>query len=392
MNITNISEAHVYINPEDRIHKLKTIALVLFVLTSAHFVISFLASPKHALFNYLLSFSNTMSLALAGLFWTLVHHATKAHWSVVIRRISESFTFVIPFGLLLTIPLFLGLDVLYTWSHDHHLQHKALYLNDVFFILRTIFYFSIWLLIYFKVVKPSYKQDQVEDLSITQNMWKWSCIGLVLFGFTISFAAIDWLMTLDPHWFSTIFGVYYFAGSIVAGLAAMILIISLLKKHGYLQVLNENHLHDLGKLLFGMNVFWAYIAFSQYLLIWYGNIPEETIFFHKRTVGSWNEASLFLPLGHFLIPFMVLLSRSAKRNITILSLASIWLLLMHYVDLYWLIMPNFSPEKAPLGLLEVCGWVWSLSLVFIIVIKILGKHPLIPLKDPQLQVSLEHHQ
>jgi len=353
---------------------------------------------ERTLFNYHIGFTFIVSIAVGGLFLAMLQQVTNSGWSIVIRRVPEMFSHLIPFGFILVIPMFLGLNTLFEWSrpealaHDPLLMHKKTYLNDTFFILRTLFYFSVWTFLYKKVVRQSIAQDHKGTAALTQNIAKWSAIGMVLFGFTITFAATDWIMSLKAQWFSTIYGVYYFSGIFVAVLAFTIIVIYALQSVGYLHVINKEHFHDLGKLLYAMNVFWAYIAFSQYMLIWYGNIPEETVFFADRLKSNWPDISLLLIIGHFIIPFFMLMSRHAKRNTFILLFSAIWLLGMHYVDLYWLILPNFTKDFAPLGWIEITVFVWALSICFLPVLYGLKKHDLIAHKDPRIQESLEFHQ
>ncbi|HLD74072.1 MAG TPA: hypothetical protein VJB34_04140 [Bdellovibrionota bacterium] len=386
----NFSESDTHIGTNDKIKVLRNFSFIVFLLSSAHYVVASFATSERITFNYLLSFTFLMSIGLASLFWTMIHHATKATWSAAVRRIPETLSLILLIGVLCAIPLFFGLNTLYEWTHEK--VHNAAYLNKPFFIIRTLTYFAIWSLLYFKIVKPSMIQDKTGNLELTHHMWKWSCVGLFLFAVTLHLASVDWLMSLDSHWFSTIFGVYYFAGSAVCGLSTIIILTIILKKFGYLSFVNENHFHDLGKLLFGLNVFWAYIAFSQYMLIWYGHLPEETVFFYQRSGDAWKNISLILPIGHFVIPFFLLVSRGAKRNLLTLSVGATWLILMHYVDLYWLIFPVFNKEAAPFGLPEISGFMWAVSLVFSLTLWSFEKHALVPLKDPRLQESLEFHQ
>ncbi len=397
MNV-EVSTRDIYLKTDDKINTFKNVNIILFLLTTAHFLVAFLVDEKRAMFNYLLSFLFIISLGLGGLFFTLLQHATKATWSVVVRRISESFTQVLVWGILLVLPIFAGLNLLYEWSDpskvasDHLLQHKSIYLNDIFFMIRTLLYFGAWVLLYLKVIKPSLLQDHTGDVTLSHKMWKWSCAGILLFGITLHYASVDWLMSLTPKWYSTIFGIYFFAGCIVSALSILILTLLLLKKGGYLSLVNENHFHDIGKLLFGLNVFWAYIAFSQYMLIWYGNLPEETVFFYERNIGNWKNVTLILPIGHFVIPFLLLISRTAKRNQFLLGFGALWLLVMHYIDLFWIVLPTFSKDTVPFGLMEIASFIWALSLFFYLVLRELQKRALIPLKDPRLQQSLEFHQ
>jgi len=391
----DVSSSLVHFRSESKLRAFR-IFVPLFLLSSVLLILGLKLNPSRIIFNYLLIFTFLMSLGLGGLFFSMLHHATGAGWSVVVRRIPESLAHLLPWGFLLMIPIVLGLDVLYEWSrhetHDLILSHKAIYLNDTFFIIRNIFYFSIWTLLYKKIIRASMTQDHQGRIT-THQLVRWSCVGIVLFAITLTFAAIDWIMSLKAHWFSTIYGVYYFSGSIVAGLAMTIVILLMLQKKGYLtSIVNENHFHDLGKLLFALNVFWAYIAFSQYMLIWYGNIPEETIFFAERGHQGWHIVSLALAIGHFVIPFFLLMSRHAKRNMKVLFSGALWLLVMHYLDLFWLIMPNFSKQSVPFGWMEITAIVWGLSLFSLILVWNFNRIALIPLKDPRLQESLEFHQ
>ncbi len=393
---TDLSSSHIHFRSTSKVHVFKIFG-PLFLLSSLLLLAGFKLNSGRLFFNYLLAFTFLMSLGLGGLFFAMIQHAAGAGWSVVVRRIPESFTSLLPLGFVLILPILLGLDFLYEWArheaHDPLLTHKAAYLNTPFFIIRNIFYFAIWTLLYKKVVRASIEQDHHGSLDTSHRMIRWSSGGLVLFALTLTFAAIDWIMSLKAHWFSTIYGVYYFSGSIVAGLAMIIVVLLILQQKGYLtRIINENHFHDLGKLLFALNVFWAYIAFSQYMLIWYGNIPEETIFFSERGYAGWKFVSLAVAMGHFVIPFFLLMSRHAKRNMKVLFSGALWLLAMHYLDLFWLIMPNFSKDYIPFGWMEITTMIWFISLFVLVLAWNLNRYALIPLKDPRLQESLEFHQ
>ncbi|MBI4041770.1 MAG: quinol:cytochrome C oxidoreductase [Deltaproteobacteria bacterium] len=369
-----------------------------FILSSLCLLVGLGIDAKRVSFNYLLSFCFLMSLGLGGLFLTMLWHVTSSRWSVLIRRIPETFSYLVMVGLGLAIALFMALNQLYPWSqevlvqHDKLLSHKALYLNNTFFILRTILYFFIWILLYRKVIQPSLHEDTHPTAHAHQRMFQWSAVGLVLFGFTITFAAIDWMMTLKAQWFSTIYGVYYFSGTFVAILASTILAIRWFQSKGHLTEVTEHHFHDLGKLLYAINIFWAYIAFSQFMLMWYGNIPEETVFYADRNQSAWPMVSMLLIAGHFILPFFFFMSRHAKRNRWILGFSALWLLIMHYVDLFWLIMPNLSPKEVPLGWLEVVAFFWVLSLIGLVITFRWKHHAYVPVCDPHLKESLEFHQ
>ena len=241
---------------------------------------------------------------------------------------------------------------------DEVLEAKAPYLNQTFFFIRAAFYFIVWTVLAWFLYSRSVKQDNLQgDLPkqavITRTLWKVSAGGIFLFALTQSFAAFDWMMSLQPHWYSTMFGVYYFAGSILAFHAMTGLVSVALQKAGLLKgVVTTEHYHDIGKFMFGYTIFWAYITFSQFFLIWYANMPEETIFFLRRTENGWDKLSYALPLIHFFVPFLFLLSRHVKRNRPALVFGAFWLLAVHALDLYFVIMPNVS---APHGAGHVEG-------------------------------------
>jgi hypothetical protein len=336
-----------------------------------------------------------LSIALGGLFFVLIQHATQAGWSVVVRRLAENAMATLPYLAVAFAPLLFGLGDLFHWSHadavaaDPLLRHKAPYLNVPFFLVRTVLYFAIWCGLALWYDRQSRLQDRTGEAELTRRMRRASPPALLLLALTTTFASFDWLMALQPHWYSTIFGVYFFSGSMVAIFAFLSLTSIALRRTGLLtDVISTEHLHDLGKFLFAFVVFWAYIGFSQFFLIWYGNIPEETVFFAARWNGSWRTASLLLAGGHFVVPFFFLLPRTIKRNSTALALAAVWLLAMHLLDLYWLVMPNLHPEGVAPDLLDLTaliGWIGVFVAAFG---RMLQRRALVPLGDPRLPESL----
>lgn len=306
--------------------------------------------------SYLVAFVFWTLVGLGGLFLLLIHHLVDATWSVVLRRIFESISVTLPLMAFLFIPVAFGIHDLYHWSHaevvaaDPILQGKAAYLNVPFFIARTAFYFLIWFFLGRSLYKISLKQDKSPDAGQNRRLRQISAPGMVLFALTLTFAAFDWLMSLDPHWYSTIFGVYIYVGSLLSGLAFVILLSQYLRGQGVLaDKITVEHYHDLAKLLFAFTVFWTYIAFSQYFLIWYGNIPEETAWFHERWVGSWKIVTMLLVFGHFVFPFLALIPRAAKRSLKWVKIMAVWMLLIHWVDLYWIIAPSVPGHGAEPG-------------------------------------------
>ncbi len=352
---------------------------------------------------YLIGLFYFTSLALGGLFFASIQHLTNAGWSVNIRRITESLTAFLPWAAGLTVIFVLGnfnMDFqVYDWfnkdiiAKDGLLQHKEAYLNPTFFIIRTVIFFGLWLFLCKKIIGNSIKQDESGDVSLTHKAVPLSIAFLGVFALSYSLYSVDTLMSLEAHWFSTIFGVYCFAGLFQSTLAVIILIIGHLLKKGIInKYVNENHLHDMGKFLFAFTVFWAYIAFSQYMLIWYSNLPEETIFFEPRQSGTWLYVSFSLILFKFIVPFFALLPKWAKRNISHLSAVCILLLVMQFVDLFWLVYPNIKKNhEFMFGFQEVGVFLGFLGLFMYSVAKFLSSHPVVPYRDPRIHESMDHH-
>jgi hypothetical protein len=234
--------------------------------------------------------------------------------------------------------------------------------------------------------RNSKKQDTTKDVKYTLNNNKISVIFAPFGIVTLTIAAIDFMMSLEPHWYSTIYGVYYFAGSLIAGFTSLALTSILLLENGYLDSrMSKRHYHSLGTLIFGLNIFWAYIAFSQFLLIWYADIPEETFWLIPRLQGGWGIISLLLLFVHFIIPFLILLPSTAKTNLKTLKIMSVWLLFAHWLDLFWLVMPNYSKDSVPLNWIELAFPVTAVGLILIVFKFIADRNNLIPVGDPKLE-------
>jgi hypothetical protein len=345
---------------------------------------------------YLVNFCFFLSLALGALFFVLVQHLTSAGWSVVVRRFAEVVASNALPMVVLFVPILFGLRHLYHWAdagvaaNDHLLAWKRPFLNTPFFLIRCGIYFAVWSWLSNYFLTRSIRQDTSGDVALTLRMKRLSAPSAVLFALTVTFAAFDLLMSLDPHWFSTIFGVYYFSGGVVGFLAFLPILTVLVQRAGRLEgIINAEHYHDMGKLLFGFIVFWSYIAFSQYMLIWYGNIPEETEWFLRRQTGDWGAISLVLLFGHFVLPFLVLISRFVKRRGRLLAVAAGWVLAMHWVDIYWLVMPGHSPDGvAPFGLIEVACFVGLGGFFLAAAALRIQNRSLVPVGDPRLAESL----
>lgn len=406
------------------------------IALAAGFGASFMAADGLRRFGlaYVTSFAFLLSLSLGGLFFVMLQHLTLSGWSVAIRRPAEILAGNLPVLAVLFVPVLImvwaGTGEPYPWAcsqagggsahagasavahaassgssgaaaHDSPAPaldelalHKRPYLNAVLFTARWVVYFAVWIGLAAFFWRNSIRQDESGDRGLTRRMQRVSAPGMVAFGFTVTFAAFDLLMSLDPHWFSTIFGVYFYAGSAVGFFATIILMLMWLQRAGLLaRSVTVEHYHDLGKLLFGFVFFWGYIAFSQYMLIWYASLPETTGWFARRGLAAghpnaWTVIAVLLLFGHFLLPFAGLLSRHVKRHRAGLALWAAWLLVMHWLDLYWLVMPELTPAGLPLGPVEL-GCLIGLGALYLAgLARRAGGCSLVPVRDPRLPESL----
>ena len=350
--------------------------------------------PKQLAFSWLVAFLYFMSLGLGALFFVLIQFATKSGWGVVVRRVAEhASTGLIALGLAF-IPIYLWLETIYShWADTAHLDDivrgKTPYLNSNRFLIFAIAYFVIWAFLASKFRNGSVRQDATGNTDITRSLIKWAGPGIMLFALTTTFASFDWAMSLTPHWYSTIFGVYFFAGSLVAVFAFVSLVVLRLQANGRLQgVVTAEHRQDLGKLLFAFIVFWAYIGFSQYFLIWYGNIPEETEWYLERGHGSWGTITMILALCHFIVPFFLLMSRHVKRNRLGLGFFSAYMLVMHFVDLHWIVMPTLHHDGFSPSILDLTTML-TIGGLFLAAFGLSAKgSKLVPVRDPRLLESI----
>jgi hypothetical protein len=314
---------------------------------------------------------------------------------VVVRRLLENLTRPLPLLALGFIPIALELPRIYPWADasliagDPALARKAPWLAPVFFNVRAAVCLGLWAVLAGLLSRASARQDHKADPRASGRMRMMSSWGLPLVALTSSFAGFDWLMSLEPHWASTMFGVYVWAGSLVGSLAALILLIVALRGTGWLKrTITTEHLHDLGKLLFGFVVFWTYIAFCQYFLIWYANLPEETGWYIARRSGSWNTLSWALCFGHFVVPFYLLLFRSIRRDPFWLGFLAVWVLAFHYLDLYWVVMPALYPAGAKPDWLDFSVPAALTLAAAAVVVHACRVRPLVPVGDPHLSESL----
>lgn len=316
-------------------------------------VVAGLASSgvQRVLFAYLIGWVFCVSIALGSLFFVMFHHITKARWSVTIRRIPEALAASFPLLALAGVPILFGMHDLFHWTHhelfdpaspeyDAIIAGKEAYLNVPFFLVRYVVYFAAWTWLGSRLYTLSVRNDAQPDPQNTFDLRTVSAYGIPLTAVTMSFASYDFVMSTDPHWFSTMFGVYFFAGGWLGALSLIAFLALALKKAGMLPEVTVEHTQDVGKYMLAFVIFWTYVAFSQYMLIWYANLPEEIVWFQKRFTGGWETVAWSLVIFHFVLPFLLLLPRMTKRIAPALAVMAGWLLVMHWVDLWWMTMPS----------------------------------------------------
>jgi len=351
--------------------------------------------------SYLLAYVFWVGIALGCFAILMLQHMSGGAWGLVIRRVLESATRTFPLLAVLFIPIAIGVRSIYIWAGphagegnealQHALDHKAPYLNVPFFIGRAVFYFAIWILLSYLLNKWSLEQDRTKHRPLTTRLQGISGPGLVLYGFTVTFASIDWLMSLEPQWFSTIFGVLIMGGQGLSAMAFIIAVVVVLSRYKPLsEVIQPSHLHDLGKLMLAFLMLWAYFGFSQFLIIWSGNLPEEIPWYVRRLQTSWKWVGLALVLLQFALPFVLLLSRDLKRNSRTLVTVAVAVIVMRLVDLIWLTVPEFHEGAFRIHWMDLLmpigvGGLWLAYFAYQ-----LKQRPLLPMGDPYLEEALAH--
>ncbi len=343
-------------------------------------------------------------LAIIGVFFVAIQYVSQAGWSVLIKRIPEAFGAWLPYaGVLMLLVFLVGGHSIFHWTHselydesnpayDPIIAGKRGFLNYPFFLIRMVAYFGLWYFLFRLIRKESLAEDVNGGVLHYRKMIKYSAIFVVIFAVTSSTSAWDWVLSIDTHWFSTMFGWYVFASWFVNGLAVVTLIVVILRENGYLMAINSNHLHDLGKFIFAFSIFWTYIWFGQFLLIYYANIPEETIYFVERLDSSYYSSIFFANLFmNFFFPFLVLMTRDSKRHTIFLKVACTVVIVGHWMDFYLMITPGTLGENGGFGLIEVgCALVY-IAAFLLVVLTNLSKAPLVAKNHPLLQESIHHH-
>lgn len=350
--------------------------------------------------SYLVAYHFWLGIALGSLAFVMIYHLTGGGWGLLLRRVLESGTRTLPLLGLLFLPLLFGMDYLYEWSRPEaatelHLEEKIAYLNMPWFVVRAVLYFLIWIGIAYFLNRWSREHDRTADPSLLARMRTLSAPGLVLYGLAVTFASVDWIMSLQPHWYSTIFGVVYGMAQLLAALAFAIAVLYLLAPYPpFSELISPKYSRDLGNLLLTLVIFWMYVAFSQFFLIWNGNLPEEVIWYLPRIQGGWEWVAGLLVAFQFVLPFLLLLFRGVKNRLRHLARVSVLILVMYLVNLFWQIMPAFPASVFPAHWLEAAGTtvaflaiggLWTAMFVWQ-----LGRMPLVPPHDPMRQEVAPH--
>lgn len=360
-------------------------------------LIGALNSPDRFYASYLFGYAFWVGLSLGCLALLMLHHLVSGAWGFVIQRVVEAGVRTLPFMALLFIPIYFGMERLYPWTdpgliaESHAIHHKSVYLNVPFFIGRTVLYFAFWIAAALLLSKWSRAQDKTAEGGLTKTMRMFSGPGMALLILTVTFASIDWMMSLDPEWFSSIYGVMVLVGDVLGSLSLSIILIRLLAlRKPLVEILTPRHYHHLGNLLLAFTVLWAYLAFSQFLITWSGNLPEDNSWYLRRIGHGWSTVAILLLIGHFFIPFILLLLRRTKRVIRSLSIVAGGILIMRLVDVFWLIKPAFSPDGISISALDVLAPIGIGGLWVALFVSQLKGHSLVPLHDPRFTSIVEH--
>jgi hypothetical protein len=358
-------------------------------------IAGYITDPERFFRSYTVAFAFTSAIGLGAFFFVMAMYLAGNGAGVTVRRIMENIMVTLPVGAILFLPLVFGLKYVYPWMHPEvmsasaNLRAKSGFLTENFFILRTFGFFLLWSIWIFSIYRQSTKQDTERSVRQMYVIARFCAPGLFLVVLVGTLAAYDWLMSVQPSWYSTIFGLYYLAGGCLAFMSVVTLVCLGFRRAGILtNSINIEHYHDLGKWLFCLTAFYTYIAFSQYLLIWYANLPEETIFYRVRSHGMWLPISLALPFVRFIIPFFVLLCRPAKRNLTIIGLVAGWSLIMEFIDIYWVVMPVHYPEGPQIHWMDFATLGATMSICGLQFWNRFRRHKMVPVGDLRFEQSL----
>ena len=379
----------------ERFNKIQRVALVIGIVGLLLSALQLRMNPTAFFQSYLFAFLFWNGLVVGSLGIMLMHNVTGGNWGVVIKRIVEACSRLLPMMAILILPIVIGLvgwHQLYIWSQpdkiDANVHLKTAWLNIPFWVGRAIFYFVVWTFVAWRLNRLSAEQDRTADAGIQDRMRKFSAPFLLLFVITATFAYIDWVMSLEPQWFSTMFGALFLIGQVLETFAfAVVLLYRLSPRRPFLGAIKTQHYWDLGNLLLAFTMLWAYLSFSQFLIIWSGNLPQEIPWYIRRFSGGWGVIAVFVSLFHFGLPFLILLMRFVKKNPRLLYLVAAWLFVVRIVDLYWIVVPGmrqrgfvfeWSDVVAPIGI----GGIWIAAFIWQF-----RKRPMLPLHDKRLVLA-----
>jgi len=367
---------------------------VVAVIALALCLVGAFVSPHQFSYSWLFAFGFFFTICAGCFFWTIVHHATDAEWSVVVRRQLENIAALLTVLAVLFVPILLLRHHLYSWMDiprgvEAALDSKRAYLNSQFFVLRAVVFLGFFLLAALALRRFSVLQDKDGNPRFTIDMRKMSFISLPMFALCLTFGAFDWFMSLNYRWFSTMFGVYIFAGTAGSSMALLVVVITALRQAAYLKdVITVEHYHIMGKWMLAFCVFWAYIGFGQYMLIWYANIPEETQFFITRNTQSWWAMSMLLVVGRFFIPFPILLMQSVKKHPHQLAILAGWMLFMQMLDIYIIVLPALHGTGVHVSIWDLVSLIAIGATLAFVYLRLLPRTSLFPVRDPRLIESL----
>jgi hypothetical protein len=386
--------------------KTKILSIILMVIGLAAIIYGAIATPGRLLPNLLLNGFFFTAISIAGTVFVAVHYAGQGGWYSAVKRIPEAFASFLPIGM----AVILGLIVFDMFSHSEVFKiwewmspefqatdrvyknsGKSAWLGNAFYLVRMLAYMGIWIGFSYYLRKLSRQEDVIGGIGNHRKSMILSSIFLVLFGVTSSTSAWDWLMSIDVHWFSTLFGWYIFAGLFVSGICMITLIVLHMKRQGLMPWVNENHIHDLTKFMFGISIFWTYLWFSQYMLIWYSNIPEEINYFLERFNTNYKYVVLTALIMNFVFPLIVLMHRYAKRNYGLVTFAACIIIFGHYLDLFQVIMPGTVKDQWAIGFTELGIFAGFIGMFLFVVLSAVSKYALAPKNHPFLNEAKQHH-
>jgi len=381
-------------NFRSKLNRIQLAALVIGILALGGSVFGAAANPKQFFFSYLFAVLFWVGLSLGCFVVTMIHQLTGGRWGYPTRRFLEAGFMVLPLMALLFIPIFFGLHHLYAWARpaevaaEKALQERHAYENNWAFIIRQIFFFFVWIWIALRLRKYSLEQDGTTDAAPTRRARFISGPGIVIYGLLITFASVDWIVSLEKDWYSTMFGVIVFGGQILTALAFGVILVALFQnQEPFASTVNKVHYHHLGNLLLTFVLFWTYVSFGQLLIIYSGDIPHELEWYLHRIAGGWKAVVAVIAMFHFFLPFFLLLFRAVKRHVAVITTLSVLLFVVHIVDTYWLVMPTLHQHgisvswldfTLPIGVggLWIAGFLWFLK-----------SAPLLPRNDPGMQFA-----